>query len=346
MERNWLGKGTYGSVYKVGNTAVKKFKHDMSLIQEYAAGFYLRTCPYIIKAYSVDIPKLSVSMKLYNGSLKEWLFETRTLRQKHTAIKEILKGLIWLNDLNLVHGDLKPGNILCNWNSRGDITGLVIGDLGFVAPEGYSKAKRTAPAYREIEVEKDYRHDIYSFGIIMLEMYSDKKVKKQRTAEQLINMTNRTIDDETLRAVIVNCFQENRAKRKTARYIMLKLYNESPGLQEFVPPEKYIREISEIQERDLEIFFRDFGQKKLQIHRSKTAYEGCRHYISKNKVSREFHKLYSVCTLIIYSAIFGRDGFDISSAAKYLNTSRNKIMDTVAALLNDDLFISYVYYDK
>lgn len=346
MERNWLGQGTYGAVYKVGNSAVKKFKYDMSLIQEYAAGFYLRTCPYIVRAYSMDLPKLSISMKLYNGSLKEWLFEPRTLKQKNHAICEILKGLIWLNDLNLVHGDLKPGNILCNWNSRGDITTLVLGDLGFVAPEGYSKAKRTAPAYREIEVEKDYRHDIYSFGIIMLEMYSDKKVKKQRTSEQLINMTNKTIDNEKLKSTIINCFQENRAKRKTARYIMIKLYGQSPSLEEFVPPEKYIRRITESEEKELENIFRDLGQKKLEIHRSKTAYEGCRHYISKNHILKEHHRSYAVATLIIYSAIFGRDGFDISSGAKYINISRNKMMETVTTLLNDELFIKYVYFDK
>lgn len=345
MDKNWLGQGTYGSVYKVGNTAVKKFRYDMALIQEYAASVYLRNCPCIIKSYSADISKLTVTMKLYDGSLKEWLLEPRSLKQKHVAIREILKGLIYLNDLNLVHGDLKPGNILCNWDPRGNITNLVIADLGFVAPEGYAKAKRTAPAYREIVVEKDYRHDIYSLGIIMLEMITDKRVRKQRTSEQLIHMAEKYVEDPLFKSVIVNCFQENRARRKTARYIMLKLYKESPDLVETIPPEKYVREISEWEERELETFFREFGQKKMEIRRARTAFEACRHYISKNHVPRDQHKLYAVSTLIIFSSIFGRYGFDISVASDYLNISSHKVIKVLTLLLNDNLFLSYVYYD-
>src|SRR5579872_5242708 len=85
------------------------------LIQEYMAGVYLSDASHVVRIKSVDFKKLELSMELHDMSLRGWLekndnnpcFETRM-----GILKDIVIGLVELHERGLVHGDLKPGNIL------------------------------------------------------------------------------------------------------------------------------------------------------------------------------------------------------------------------------------------
>jgi len=87
------------------------------------------------------------------------------------------------------------------------------------------------------------------------------------------------------------------------------------------------------------------GQKQLEIHRSRIAFQGCRHYISNHAIPQSQHSLYAIASLVIFSSIFGKPGFDIVAASKYLNVSKNQIIRAIEALLEDEVFIVYVYYE-
>src|SRR5204863_5548131 len=108
-----------------------------------------------------------------------------------TIINHILKGLIEIHDRGLLHGDIKPSNILINYSPLK----AVIGDCGFVSSTRYAKITCTAPRYREKEVQYDYGHDMYSFGITLFEIFSNTKLNEQFGYRQIEGIIEREIVD-------------------------------------------------------------------------------------------------------------------------------------------------------
>lgn len=348
--KRYLGGGSYGDVYKNGNSAVKSFDVDSCLIQEYAAGVYLRGCPYIVNVQGMSIHEMTLSMDLYNGSLKDWMW-TKTLKgyinlrtdaQRMIAARELLKGLIYIHDLDLVHGDVTPKNVLCNWDSRGNIIKLVIADLGFVSTEGYARARRTAPAYRELNVEKDFRHDIYSFGVIMLELRGSFKVSTQWPAFQLVQFARVHISDAKVRSVVIECLSEQRIIRPTARALLQNLYGISiPLTQKAKPLPLSSSMASRVHKRDLMMLQHIFESVKL--HHRERAYTSCHAYLSIHGIHSNQHIIYAVATIIIYLSIFHHGAFNIKPIAKSYKVSRTQIKNAIEELLEDTSFVSYIF---
>lgn len=96
-------------------------------------------------------------------------------------------ALIHLHDHGIIHRDLKPGNIMITTNENGTVTAQLV-DFGIAKCTSTTKAdiqKLTAtgeifgsPSYMSPEQWRggqiDYRTDIYSFGILMYEIFSAK----------------------------------------------------------------------------------------------------------------------------------------------------------------------------
>lgn len=230
----FLGEGTYGKVKKTGSVATKSFVLLHSLIQEYAAGRYLFDCDRVVKVLEVDFNHQTIKMELFQGSARKWNPSDKSIQQKMHFVRETIKGLICLHDLGIVHGDLNPGNILVNWNSKGDITKLVMGDLGFVAPKRYSKVRYTAPLYRDENFEPTFEHDIYSLGVIMVELFGDsipRKVRKhpkdkvKYVLEDIIPYAKK-IKDQKLRELTFRMISNDKSERPTARYLLVHLFDE------------------------------------------------------------------------------------------------------------------------
>src|SRR5436189_1973265 len=116
MNKKFLGEGAYGKVRAHNNLAVKTFNDLLPLVQEYAALKYLRDCDYIVKVDKVDFEQLELYMELYDDSLRGFISKHRGsktyLTKIDTIINHILKGLIEIHDRGLLHGDIKPSNIL------------------------------------------------------------------------------------------------------------------------------------------------------------------------------------------------------------------------------------------
>jgi serine/threonine protein kinase len=353
MNGKLLGKGTYGSVFQSGNTAVKKF-HDMgSLIQEYAAGKYLNDSPYTVNVYGCDLQELTLTMKLYMGTLRDWLTPKRTDSQRSVAFKGILQSLTFFGDLYLVHGDLKPGNILCNWDEDGNITDIVLGDLGFVCIERFAKAHRTAPAYIETVIEKDHKHDIYSLGVIALQIFGKFRVKIRYNEEQLRQLSIDRIPEGDIREHIISCFNENRTLRPTARYLLYNIYGERPNVVECILPTSLqtIIERSEVpastineKKKELKSKFKTFGNEKLGIRRCKLAYDTCLSILIMEGIPYKYYNVYACATLAIYSAIFGRIGYTVQRASKDSNVELVRILRIIDVLINHLEFLGATFF--
>lgn len=98
---------------------------------------------------------------------------------KHKIILQLIEGISYLHQMNIIHGDLKPQNVLYDENLNIKITDY---GLSKEIPNGklFTTADGGTPHYQPPEVflkrQKSYFSDIYSFGLILAEL-----VRLQRT---------------------------------------------------------------------------------------------------------------------------------------------------------------------
>ena len=223
----FLGKGTYGKVTKINGTAVKDFQKLSHIIQEHIALKYLDDCNYIIKGLGVNYKKKELSMVLCDMSLRKWLNQKnncKCLDCIHKIIHDILCGLVELQDRNLSHSDIKPGNILIQKHPLK----AVLGDCGFVSLAKYSKQDRTAPAYRDIVIVADDKHDIYSFGICFLELLYKVKRRLYENYNDIKDTINNDVHNSDHRKLLFKMLHPNRNMRPSARELLQLLYKETP----------------------------------------------------------------------------------------------------------------------
>lgn len=94
---------------------------------------------------------------------------------RYTA--QILEGLIYLRHVNIVHGDIKPGNIFLKPTARDGVLDVKIGDFGMSLPEGSEISTRGTPNYIAPEVLAPstgqlltHKVDLWALGCIIFAM--------------------------------------------------------------------------------------------------------------------------------------------------------------------------------
>nr|GEV66703.1 tyrosine-sulfated glycopeptide receptor 1 [Tanacetum cinerariifolium] len=197
-DANIIGCGGQGMVYRATSAngtklAVKKLSGDMELIaKEFKAEVEaLSTTQHknlvSLRGYCVDDRcQLLIYLYMENGSLEYWLHEktdgTSTLDwpTRLKIAQGASCGLAYLHQVYIVHRDIKSSNILLDdefeaymadfgfsrmiqpYNTH--VTTELVGTLGYIPPE-YSQAWIAT-----------FRGDIYSFGVVMLELISGRRL--------------------------------------------------------------------------------------------------------------------------------------------------------------------------
>ncbi|KAJ7982271.1 Receptor-like protein kinase [Quillaja saponaria] len=199
---NLVGKGAFASVYKAefrgwsrSPLAVKvldlKTKSSQSFDVECKAWRNIRhrNLVRIVTSFSgVDHTgaefKALIMKYMSNGNLEEWLYPKDnikskpclTLTQRLNIAIDVACALDYLHhDCNplVVHCDLKPGNVLIDKNMVGRV-----GDFGLsrIMFQGSSQDQdRSAKQLKHMVGKASTSRDVYSFGIILLEMFIAKK---------------------------------------------------------------------------------------------------------------------------------------------------------------------------
>lgn len=350
--RNFLGRGGYGTVSKRGDIAVKQLKQLNHLIQEYCVGVHLKSCPYVVKIIGADFDELELHMQLYSSSLNVWISEgNRPFDQKLLVIKKIITALCWLNDAGLVHGDIKPGNVLVDYDRNGNITNLVLGDVGFLSTEDHSKCGRTTRTYQEESPEADWKHDIYSLGIITVELFGKTKVaKREKPDPEYVKIVAREkIKDKNILEWTLKMLNTNRDERPTARSLLKRLFDISPPINYHPGIPQIKNNVNEEDLIDVKNFFKSeiiIDNKKIVIKRKKLAYEAFLVYINKKSIKSDQYYLCANCMLIIFSSLFGKSGFSDQVVSKRLKVSEKIIHKILLSIINDEDTLNVIFYTK
>lgn len=332
-----VGKGAYGTVTIVDGNAVKQFRKCSHLVQECVAGVFLRGQENVVEFIDADFKNVTLTMKAYPLTLRKWLneVESQPKHLKDEAARQILKGLIEIHSLHLVHGDMKPGNILVDR----DPFRVVIADLGFISLRPYSKCERTAAVYRDTNVKSCHGHDIYSTGIILLEMYGDLKVKTQGTYEELREAITNEIQDKTMRKILRAMINEDHDKRPSAGKIYHKMFGEKiiyPSINSNFEVDYNYPEIRACMKTLAE---------RYNIIRPNRGYKALSNYVERHNKSYKKHgcEVYSAAMIFILSSVFGRyTTFDQKQAAKFCGCSSSLIVRITGKLCMDGDVVQYL----
>ena len=189
----YIGKGAFGSVYKAIHKESKKeyaikiisynFNESINYqnIQQEISLMKLCESPYIIKYYGSYYSRKTNSLWLIleyclSGSVIDLMNAmSRTLNEIELAsiIEMVLYGLKKIHSLNIIHRDIKGGNILIDKNGNAKL-----GDFGVTVQlsenNNYRYSKKGSPYWMSPQVCSntfyDTKTDIWSLGITCIEL--------------------------------------------------------------------------------------------------------------------------------------------------------------------------------
>ncbi len=142
------------------------------------------TSPHVVSLFDVfdEGTNLVIVLELVQGGDLLPLIGNVNEYEALRLIKEVLKGLAAIHDLNMIHRDIKPSNVLLTADRSAKVA-----DLGLVRPSStgtqVGKMTRTGfvvgtPQYMSPEQvmgrELDSRSDIYAVGLLLFELLCGK----------------------------------------------------------------------------------------------------------------------------------------------------------------------------
>ncbi|KAK5579766.1 hypothetical protein RB653_009452 [Dictyostelium firmibasis] len=239
-----VGKGGFGTVYFAKSTkekrlvAIKKMPHITKRQQQqnFREAAILAKCdhPNIVKLHTCHIDKdsnLWIVMEFMEGgtfeeAAKAWKFNENNLAY---VAKELLKGLQYLHENNMVHRDLKSANIMMSVEGKVKLIdfGLcediasstpmhMVGSPFWMAPEMIQQKYHSTPV------------DIWSFAISLLEMANQRPPMMESAVKAMFTVATdgaTGFDDPTLwsdcfKDFLSLCLKQDPAERATAEELL------------------------------------------------------------------------------------------------------------------------------
>lgn len=167
-------------------------------------------------------------------TLKEALQKGMPDKRKLRLIIQVAKALSYAHKNGIIHRDIKPGNILIDKEGNARVVdfgiarifsedtelkqrseeGMTVGTLAYMAPEQHQGAQYTTEL-----------SDIYSLGVIMYLMFTDKLAKPGYPAPSHFNPKI----PKALDAIIMQCLADKPEQRPSAEQLISKLLKSFKG---------------------------------------------------------------------------------------------------------------------
>ena len=138
--------------------------------------------PNIARAYSLETVEglgQCIVMEWVEGeTLKAFLERQPSIEERRKVAMELIEGVKYMHQNDVVHRDLKPGNIMVTRNGH---TVKII-DFGLADTDAYAMLKQPAGTENYMSPEQkaggapDVRNDIYSLGVILGQMGFGSKI--------------------------------------------------------------------------------------------------------------------------------------------------------------------------
>ncbi|CAH1430477.1 unnamed protein product [Lactuca virosa] len=278
---NKIGEGGFGPVYKgvledgkviavkrlseTSQQGLDEFQNEVICIAKLQHRNLVKLLGYCIHANE----RILVYEYMENKSLDSFLFDEATgsmldWPQRFHIIHGIARGILYLHQdsrLQIIHRDLKAGNILLDSEMNPKISDFGLARK-FVGQDDMAKTKKVVGTYGYISPEYavhgcfSIKSDVFSFGVIVLEIVSGKKNRefsheahsdnllghawrlyKENKSIQLLSasLRNSCVISEVLRSIHIGllCVQHHAEDRPTMLSVVLMLISEGA-----LPPPK------------------------------------------------------------------------------------------------------------
>ncbi|KAK4488316.1 hypothetical protein RD792_004072 [Penstemon davidsonii] len=301
-EANKLGQGGFGVVYKGKllndqEIAVKRlakdsgqgdleFKNEVMLLARLQHKNLVRLLGFSLEG----IEKLLVYEFVQNASLDHFIFDSTKRSyldwdRRFKIIGGIARGLLYLHEdsrLRIIHRDLKASNVLLDGEVNPKIADFGMAKL-FVPEETQGNTSRIVGTYGYMAPEYvmhgqfSVKSDVFSFGVLVLEIISGQKNNYFRNGEYIENLISSAwknwrdgmaanlidpvlrgssgVPRDILRCIHIGllCVQENATDRPIMASVVLMLNSFSltlpiPSEPAFYMPSSYESEVSLLQE--------------------------------------------------------------------------------------------------
>lgn len=202
-----IGSGHFGNVYLALDRAlevqraikVMKTSKPEEFVEAFKEAQILEKCrhPHIVDVKDADVEYVGSELKAYiameyleNGSLQKWLKKYyMSIKESCSLIGQALLGLEYAHNQNILHRDIKPGNILVSDSGQSKLSdfGLAMDyKTAFPDFQGYF----THLPLETLEHEsQDKASDIYAMGVALYRLVNDKEELNHgcKTIDELIS---------------------------------------------------------------------------------------------------------------------------------------------------------------
>lgn len=225
MSDTLIGQGSYGKIYynPESNTVIKQFResHASIFIRELSMGIYLSKWPYFGNVISFNIEKLQIVMEPWACDLRSIITSGRgTTEERLSILKDVVNAINIMHSKGMTHADIKTANVLVK-EVDGRIQGALI-DFGLSSLTAYANVSCTTPIYKEPISLNSRSHDIYSLGVLCLELFGDVILTRPPKYSSAIAMASR-IKDPVMSSLVRSMLEPERTSRITASNILSTL---------------------------------------------------------------------------------------------------------------------------
>ncbi|KAM4099612.1 hypothetical protein ACB094_05G004900 [Castanea mollissima] len=287
-DANKLGKGGFGVVYRGTlpegqEIAVKRlsrnsgqgdqeFKNEVLLVAKLQHRNLVKLLGFCLEGYE----RLLIYEFVPNTSLDHYIFDSMkradlNWERRYKIIGGVARGLLYLHEdsrLRIIHRDLKAANILLDSEMNPKISDFGMARM-FVLDQSEGTTNRIVGTYGYMAPEYamfgqfSVKSDIFSFGVLILEIVSGQKITRFRDEEHIVYLltyawenwregTTSNLIDPTLRSgpiaemmrcihIGLLCVQQNVTDRPNMTSVLLMLNSNSVALPAPIQPASFLQ---------------------------------------------------------------------------------------------------------